>query len=307
MAGKCDSCGCGSDLQDAMEFDHPVRVDPDGTLHDRLDGVYAPELIMGTDGDGQILAEHEADYKAEAARQGWELLEGFTGQHAYRGPVMHPSEYIGGRLADHIRETPGTYAVIAVETDDDDDEAAGWAIAFRPPAEPSYGPNEDGSPYASNTPEHRVWTVAQDKGQAAASWVFDGNTTQETYRRFIRGIADGDPEVLDSVREPSLSGEFADDYSEDQLMTDVGWVPHDGTDMRDDLATQYNDEVSTAFWTAVERAALRGFDHAEIGNETQLGNRFITCSCGERFSGGIDPQQIAERNFAHHLKTTRES
>jgi hypothetical protein len=128
----CETCGCRQDdLNDVMQFDHPVRVDEDGTVHDRLDGVYAPELRMETTSDGQILAQHEADYADQARRQGWELLTGWTRQHAYRGLVMHPSEYIGGALADHIRETPGTYVAVTVETDDDDEQAAGWAVARR--------------------------------------------------------------------------------------------------------------------------------------------------------------------------------
>jgi hypothetical protein len=121
--------------------------------------------------------------------------------------------------------------------------------------QPSYGPNADGNPYAQYTPEHRVWSVAQEHGRAAANWVFDGNTTMATYRRFLKGIREGDPEVLDSVRTPSLSGEFADEYTEELLLRDVGWVPHDGTDLRDELAEQYSTEVSAAFWHEVERLA----------------------------------------------------
>ena len=130
--GRCTVCGCGQDLKDAMDFDHPVRIDADGMVHDRVDGVWAPELMMGTDGDGSVLAEHEAEYVADAERQGWQLLTGWTGQYGYHGVVMHPSEFVGGRLADHIRETPGIYVVISVETDDDDEDAAGWAVAHRP-------------------------------------------------------------------------------------------------------------------------------------------------------------------------------
>lgn len=130
----CESCGCGQDdLNDAMQFDHPVRVDENGTVHDRLDGVYAPELLMATTSDGQILAQHEADYADQARRQGWELLTGWTGQDRYHGVVMHPSEFVGGRLERHIRETPGTYVVVEVRTDDDDEQPTGWAVAYRPP------------------------------------------------------------------------------------------------------------------------------------------------------------------------------
>lgn len=127
---SCDHCGCGSgrELNEIMDFDHPVLIGPDGSVHDGLEGVYAPELVMETDDDGQILDQHEQDYIEQARSQGWELLTGWTGQYGYRGPVMHPSEFVGGALADHIRETPGTYVVIAVECDQDSNPA-GWAVA----------------------------------------------------------------------------------------------------------------------------------------------------------------------------------
>lgn len=129
---SCTNCGCDQPLNDLMDIDHVITVDEGGHVTEPQ-GIYAPELEMEVDGDGQILDGHEAAYKAEAARQGWELLEGFTGQHAYRGPVMHPSEYVGGGLEDHIRETPGTYVAIVVRCSDGED--AGWAVAYRPPPE----------------------------------------------------------------------------------------------------------------------------------------------------------------------------
>lgn len=119
-----------SDLDEIMSFDHVVRVSDDGTVSDDVQGVYAPELLMSTDADGSILADDEADYIAQAERQGWELLKGFTRQHGYRGVGMHASEYIGGALEDHIRETPGLYVAIEIETDDDD-LPDGWAVAYR--------------------------------------------------------------------------------------------------------------------------------------------------------------------------------
>jgi len=115
-------------LNDLMQVDHVIRVDGDGCITD-ADGMYAPELMMETDDDGQILDSHERAYIDEVKRQGWDLLTGWTGQYSYHGPIMHSSEYVGGHLEDHIRETPGFYAVITVECDDD--EAAGWTIAYR--------------------------------------------------------------------------------------------------------------------------------------------------------------------------------
>ncbi|HTU74389.1 MAG TPA: hypothetical protein VMG38_12810 [Trebonia sp.] len=47
--------------------------------------------------------------------------------------------------------------------------------------------------------------LGHDAGKVAASWVFDGNTPEEAYRRVLRGIDDGDPGVLDAI-EPSAIG-----------------------------------------------------------------------------------------------------
>jgi hypothetical protein len=38
-------------------------------------------------------------------------------------------------VADYILETPGLYVAIAVETADDSEDAAGWAIAYRDESE----------------------------------------------------------------------------------------------------------------------------------------------------------------------------
>lgn len=185
----------------------------------------------------------------------------------------------------------------------DTPELAAALIPVPPVPEPSTGPNADGNPYAQFTPEHRVWAKAQENGKAAASWVTDGNTPAETYRYYLRGIEDGDPAVLDSVRTPDLSGEYRDEYTEDQLLADVGWVPHDGTDLMHELCDQYNLEVSTAFWNEVERRCLAALPHGLNGDPiVQLGQKFITCRCGHRESGGAY-DSIAEQNFAHHLKT----
>lgn len=93
-------------LDAKMGIDHVVRVHPDGSVTDAA-GVYAPEISMDTDDDGQILAEHDAAMVADLKRQGWDVESGWTGQHGYHGPLMHTSEFIGGRLAEHITATPG--------------------------------------------------------------------------------------------------------------------------------------------------------------------------------------------------------
>ena len=104
-------------LTDAIEFDAPFRVHEDGTIsHEH--GVYAPELF-----DEHLMASDT-----------WELLNGYSGQSSYSGPIMHNSEYIGGQLERDILATPGIYCVIAAfwssEPDESKDfEVEGWAVA----------------------------------------------------------------------------------------------------------------------------------------------------------------------------------
>lgn len=114
-------------LTDQMEFDHPVAVQADGTVTDAPEGIYAPEVE-----DGELVSYVED----------WTLLSGYTGQQSYNGPVMHNSEYIGGRLERDILAEPGIYVAVvnAITWDCDDPECTctdgppeveGWCIARR--------------------------------------------------------------------------------------------------------------------------------------------------------------------------------
>lgn len=153
-----------SDTLDAlMSMDHVIRVDANGLVHDDVRDVYAPEINMDTDDDGQILAEHDAALIADLKRAGWTAETGWTGQHGnHKGnPVMHVSEFIGGSLAEHILSTPGYWVACAVDVDSEvcpnesptcklsdpcvictdesgeqrEREAAGWVILHREPQE----------------------------------------------------------------------------------------------------------------------------------------------------------------------------
>lgn len=83
-------------LSDTMEFDHPVQVHDDGTVTDAPAGIYAPDL-----------------YDGELSGAGWDFFShGYTGQYGYAGPIMHNSEFIGGRLERDILATPGVYCAV---------------------------------------------------------------------------------------------------------------------------------------------------------------------------------------------------
>lgn len=118
-------------LNEAMDFDHPIRVHADGSVSDAV-GEYAPEVIVTCGDDGQISAEDDAFMVRYLESQGWTVLNGYSGQYCYAGPIMHASEYIGGRMARDILETPGVYVACAVymlDAPEDDDPYAGWIVA----------------------------------------------------------------------------------------------------------------------------------------------------------------------------------
>lgn len=115
-----DAHMCREGLSNAMDFDHCVTVHDDGTVTDAV-GVWAPTLM-----------DEELDSNK------WEFFTtGYSSQYGYSGPIMHNSEFIGGRLADDILSTPGTYVSVVAywtgedETDDDENDepiVEGWAI-----------------------------------------------------------------------------------------------------------------------------------------------------------------------------------
>lgn len=111
-------------LRDMMEIDCAVRVDRDGNVS-LAETVKLPEVINS---DGELSSPDGTE---------WVVLEGYSGQYSYNGPVMHPSEYIGGKLAKDILAVPGTYVCLVVEADCDDscsDDCGhpfpeGWIVA----------------------------------------------------------------------------------------------------------------------------------------------------------------------------------
>lgn len=103
-------------LSDIMDFDLVVRVHPDGSVTE-VPEIYAPTLF-----DDALDSDD------------WTLLDGFSGQYRYSGPLMHQSEYIGGGLERHILSHPGLY-VSLVNTPADDTEPTEWAVACRPESE----------------------------------------------------------------------------------------------------------------------------------------------------------------------------
>lgn len=124
-------------LNDLMEFDHVVYSDGHGNvasvrLHDWQH--WAPAPYVDLDADGQMISLDPNDIHDLGD---WKLLNGFSGQDRYHGPIMHESEFVGGDLEIHIRYHAGYYVVVEItgigplETDTDGPDLVGWAVAYR--------------------------------------------------------------------------------------------------------------------------------------------------------------------------------
>lgn len=116
-------------LSALMDFHHVVRVFPDGTVSDdRADvaGADAPELYQWESPEGV--------WEEEMMSGTWRLVSGFSGQHGYRGPMMHASEQLAGGIARHVLATPGLWVALYPSCTDaagEDVEADSWALAWR--------------------------------------------------------------------------------------------------------------------------------------------------------------------------------
>ena len=116
--------------------------------------------------------------------------------------------------------------------------------------------------------ERAIIADAVKAGEAAASWVFDGNTSRETYAAFLEMSENGDPALYDAYAPTSsLSGEWADsptvrtlleDYtdlmSDDDLMSDENEGVY--ADLEDEVYQLYDNAYQDAYWTELERVAL---------------------------------------------------
>lgn len=92
--------------------------------------------------------------------------------------------------------------------------------------------------------------LGRNAGGAAASWVIDGNTDIETIRALHQGLEDGDPAVLDSLRVPDLSGEYADAMTPAKLAEELGFEYDDPdySEIADDIETAWMDGASEGFF-----------------------------------------------------------
>lgn len=65
-------------------------------------------------------------------------------------------------------------------------------------------------------------TAGFEHGKSASSWVVGGNTSEETARRLLKGLDDGDPAVYDLLPCSPLSGEWAGAPTPATVFEDLG-------------------------------------------------------------------------------------
>ena len=126
-------------LNSKVEFDSPFRVvgtleDGRTVIEDRLENFYAPEVHLYVDQNGGGVGDEEI------GSEDWTAVNGYSGQHGYRGPTMHASEFLGGRMAEDVLEDiGGIYTLVTVECmpnweaseeelDEVRDNPAGWML-----------------------------------------------------------------------------------------------------------------------------------------------------------------------------------
>lgn len=97
--------------------------------------------------------------------------------------------------------------------------------------------------------------LGKEAGENSASWCFDGNTKEETYRIVLRGIENGDPAVYDQFRQPDLSGEFADSPTPNSLAEELGIESDD--ERLDDVCTEWENASNETFWHEIEKTCRK--------------------------------------------------
>ena len=105
--------------------------------------------------------------------------------------------------------------------------------------------------------------IGRGDGESAAAWwirdAIGGRATGDAIpvaRRAITGIMDCDPEVMEWIPAPDLSGEWADGLTPDRLAASCG-VTGIGADDLDDLCTAYDAGFTEAAESAILSACHR--------------------------------------------------
>jgi len=88
----------------------------------------------------------------------------------------------------------------------------------------------------------------KDEALKAASWVVDGNTSQDHIRQMVKWWDGGDPQFHDYLpKYPDLSGEFADSLTPHKLANEICGLNNCSSDDLDDLIEGFAEGVADFF------------------------------------------------------------
>jgi len=127
-------------LREMMDHDHVVEVGHGGAVRVLPYGESpcVPEIDLDANwdehGDPHVHPDHERGFVGAMRAKGWDVFEGRVSHGVYLGPIIHDTYYIGGALEEIIRDRPGFWVRVSVETfppDGGESAAAGWALLHR--------------------------------------------------------------------------------------------------------------------------------------------------------------------------------
>jgi hypothetical protein len=123
--------------------------------------------------------------------------------------------------------------------------------------------------------EREAYRLGVEAAVAAASWVLDGNMSQDHIRRMVAWLDDGDPRADDFLPAmPDLSGEWADGPTPDSLAVGIVGAPDLGCgdaeeydELRNAIADAWEAGVSDTFRPECERVLRGALEDAPMTRE----------------------------------------
>lgn len=107
------------------------------------------------------------------------------------------------------------------------------------------------------------------RGVNAASWMFDGNTTDETYRAFLKGFDEGDPAIMDQYQPSSwLSGENAGE-SINEILGEA--LSKRDLDRLERVQEVYEAAADQAYWDELVKTARRMVRESNASEDSLFG------------------------------------
>jgi len=104
--------------------------------------------------------------------------------------------------------------------------------------------------FAPQTLAERAHELGRDHGGDTASWVIDGNTSEDFCRKVIEGYDDGDPEIMD-MQPAALDGQWADAPTPLHIRQALGIENAPS----DEVLDAYEEGFSEGYWHTVIQAA----------------------------------------------------